>query len=41
MIIWHEKSGEKSLSSIPGFAGVTVVFVLVILSWLRRNSERK
>jgi predicted ABC-type sugar transport system permease subunit len=41
MIIWHEKSGEKSLSSIPWFAGVTAVFMLLMLFLLRRNSERK
>ena len=36
-----DQGGEKPLSSIPGFAGVTAVFMLLMLSWLRRNSERK
>lgn len=36
-----DQGGEKPRSSIPGFAGVTAVFMLLMLSWLRRNSERK
>jgi hypothetical protein len=36
-----DQGGEKPLSSIPGFAGVTAVFMLLMLSWLRRSSERK
>ena len=36
-----DQGGEKPLSSIPGFAGVVAVSMLLMLSWLRRNSERK
>ena len=33
-----DQGGEKPLSSIPGFAGVAAVSMLLILFWLRRNS---
>ena len=36
-----DQGGEKPTSSIPGFAGVTAVFMLLMLFWRRRNSERK
>lgn len=36
-----DQGGEKPRSSIPGFAGVTVVFMLLMLFRLRRNSERR
>lgn len=36
-----DQGGVKPLSSIPGFAGVTAVFMLLMLFRLRRNSERK
>ena len=36
-----DQSGETPTSSIPGFAGVTAVFMTLMLFWRRRISERK